>query len=226
MSKVKDLPIDDRPREKLLLRGPQNLTDAELLAILLRTGTKGKSVISMAQEIINRETNLAQLAVKSSSDLIKTSGIGKDKAAALIAAFEISRRILSQTKWYSSQKITSPSDVAEIFIPLLRDEVKEHFIVVCLSSANKIIRYEKISTGNLNSSVVHPREIFKVAIENNSASIILIHNHPSENPEPSNEDIAITKKLLESGKIMDIPIFDHIIIAGNTYTSFVEKRLI
>jgi DNA repair protein RadC len=226
MSKVKDIPIDDRPREKLLFRGPQNLTDAELIAILLRTGTKGKSVISIAQEIINRENNLAQLAVKSSSDLIKTSGIGKDKAATLIAAFEISRRILSQTKWYSSQKITSPSDVAEIFIPLLRDEVKEHFIVVCLSSANKIIRYEIISTGNLNSSVVHPREIFKVAIENNSASIILIHNHPSENPEPSNEDISITKKLLESGKIMDIPIFDHIIIAGNTYTSFVERRLI
>lgn len=226
MAKVKDLPIDDRPREKLLLRGPQNLTDAELLAILLRTGTKGKSVILMAQEIINKENNLAQLAAKSSADLIKTSGVGKDKAATLLAAFEISRRILSQTKWYAPKKITSPADVAEIFIPLLRDELKEQFIVVCLSSANKIIRFEKISIGNLNSSVVHPREIFKVAIENNSASIILIHNHPSENPEPSNEDISITKKLVESGKIMDIPIFDHIIIAGNSYTSFVERRLI
>lgn len=226
MSRVKDLPIDDRPREKLLLRGPQNLTDAELLAILLRTGTKGKSVIMMSQEIINRETNLAQLAAKSSADLIKTSGVGKDKAATLLAAFEISRRILSQTKWHSQKKITSPSDVAEIFIPLLRDEVKEQFIVVCLSSANKIIRYEKISIGNLNSSVVHSREIFKTAIENNSASIILIHNHPSENPEPSNEDISITKRLVDAGKIMDIPIFDHIIIAGNSYTSFVERRLI
>jgi len=226
MAKVKDLPIADRPREKLLLRGPQNLTDAELLAILLRTGTKGKSVISMAQEIINKHMNLAQLASKSSADLIKTSGVGKDKAATLIAAFEISRRILSQTKWYSQKKITSPADVAEIFIPLLRDEVKEQFLVVCLSSANKIIRYEKISIGNLNSSVVHPREIFKAAIENNSASIILIHNHPSENPEPSNEDISITKKLVEAGKIMDIPIFDHIIIAGNSYTSFVERRLV
>jgi DNA repair protein RadC len=180
----------------------------------------------MAQEIMNKETNLAQLASKTFSDLIKTTGIGKDKAATLLAAFEISRRILSQAKWYSQKKITSPANVAEIFIPLLRDELKEQFIVVCLSSANKIIRYEKISIGNLNSSVVHPREIFKVAIENNSASIILIHNHPSENPEPSNEDISITKKLVESGKIMDIPIFDHIIIAGNSYTSFVERRLI
>jgi DNA repair protein RadC len=98
--------------------------------------------------------------------------------------------------------------------------------VVCLSSANKIIRYEKISSGNLNSSVIHPREIFRTAIENNSASIILIHNHPSENPEPSNEDIAITRKIVEASKMMDIPVFDHIIIAGNSYTSFVERRLI
>lgn len=226
MAKVKDLPVDDRPREKLLLRGPQSLTDAELLAILLRAGTKGKSVIHIAQEIIARENNLAQLAAKTSSDLIKNHGIGKDKAATLLAAFEISRRILSQSKWHSQKRITSPADVAEIFIPILRDEVKEQFLVVCLSSANKIIRFEKISVGNLNSSVVHPREIFKAAIENNSASIILIHNHPSENPEPSNEDISITKKLVEAGKMMDIPIFDHIIIAGNSYTSFVERRLI
>lgn len=226
MAKVKDLPIDDRPREKLLLRGPQNLTDAELIAILLRTGTKGKSVLELSREIINKENNLAQLALKSPSELIENSGIGKDKAATLLAAFEVSRRILFQTKWFSQKKIASPSDVAEIFIPLLRDEVKERFIVVCLSSANKIIRYETISVGNLNSSVVHSREIFKVAIQNNSASIILIHNHPSENPEPSNEDINITRKIVESGKIMDIPIFDHIIIAGNNYTSFVEKRLI
>jgi DNA repair protein RadC len=226
MLKVKDLPADDRPREKLLLRGAQSLTDAELIAILLRTGTKGKSVIQISQEIISKETNLAQLASKTSADLIKNSGVGKNKAATLLAAFEISRRILSQTKWFSQKKITSPADVAEIFIPILRDEVKEQFIVVCLSSANKIIRYERISQGNLNSSVVSPREIFKTAIENNSASIILIHNHPSENPEPSNEDISITKKIVESGKIMEIPVFDHIIIAGNSYTSFVEKRLI
>lgn len=226
MSKVKDLPLDDRPREKLLLRGPQNLTDAELIAILLRTGTKGKSVIAMAQEIISKENNLAQLAAKSSADLVKTSGVGKDKAATLLAAFEISRRILHQSKWYSQKKITSPADVAEIFIPLLRDEIKEQFIVVCLNSSNKIIKYERISQGNLNSSVVHPREIFKSAVENNSASIILIHNHPSENPEPSNEDISITKKIVEAGKMMDIPVFDHVIIAGNSYTSFVERRLI
>ena len=153
-------------------------------------------------------------------------GIGNDKAATLLAAFELSRRIQVQSKWFSDKKITSPQDIADIFIPLLRDENKEKFFVVCLNSANKIIKYEIISVGNLNSSVVHAREIFKAAIENNSASIILVHNHPSGNPEPSNEDISITKKIVESGKIMDIPVFDHIIIAVNTFTSFVEKRLI
>jgi DNA repair protein RadC len=222
---VKELPLDDRPREKLLLRGAQSLSDAELVAILLRTGKKGKSVLEIARELINSEGNLAMLATKTVDSLQQVSGIGKDKAATLAAAFELSRRILSQPKWLSNKKITSPQDIADIFIPLLRDDNKEKFIVVCLNSANKIIKYETISVGNLNSSIVHPREVFKVAIDNSSASIILIHNHPSGNPEPSNEDIRITKKIVETGKIMEIPVFDHLIIAGETYTSFVDKRL-
>lgn len=202
------------------------MTDAELIAILLRTGKKGKSVIQISQELIIQYGNIAVLSSKSSNILTDIPGIGKNKAATLMAAFELSRRIQIQSKWMSDKKITSPQDVADIFIPLLRDEVKEKFLIVCLNSANKIIRYEVISIGSLNSSVVHPREVFKAAIDNNSASIILIHNHPSGNPEPSNEDVSITKKIVESGKIMDIPVFDHIIIAGNKYTSFVEKRLI
>jgi DNA repair protein RadC len=223
---VKELPLDDRPREKLLLRGSQYLSDAELVAILLRTGKKGKSVLEIARELINSDGNLAMLATKTVDSLQKISGIGKDKAATLAAAFEISRRILSQAKWFSNQKVTSPQEIADIFIPILRDDTKERFIVVCLNSSNKIIKHETISIGNLNSSIVHPREIFKVAIDCSSASIILIHNHPSGNPEPSNEDIRITKKVVESGKILDIPVFDHLIIAGDTFTSFVEKRLI
>ncbi len=176
--------------------------------------------------MINENKNLAILASKTLSDLIKIPGIGGDKAISLLAAFEISRRIQSQSKWFSNKRITTPADIAEIFIPLLRDELKENFLVVCLNSANKIIKYEVVSVGNLNSSVVHPREIFKVAIENSSASIILIHNHPSENPDPSSEDISITKKIVDAGKIIDIPVFDHLIVAGNSFTSFVEKRLI
>ncbi len=215
--------MDDRPREKLLIKGAQSLSDAELIAILLRTGTKGKSVIEIAQEFMLKHRNLAIAATNSVESFIKSSGIGKDKAATLAAAFEIGRRIESQAKWFSNKKITMPSDVAEIFIPLLRDEVKEKFIVVCLNSANKIIKYEVISVGNLNSSIVHPREVFKVAIENNSANIIILHNHPSGNLEPSNEDIQITRRLVEAGKILDINVFDHLIIAGNSYKSLISE---
>lgn len=224
--RVKDLPSDDRPREKLLLRGTQSLSDTELLAILIRTGRRGKTVIDISRELLTKYQNLACLGSVTVSALQRVSGIGKDKAATLAAAFEISRRVYNQNKIIFDRKISSPQDVAEILIPELRDEVKEKFIVVCLNSANKIIRHEVISIGNLNSSIVHPREIFKVAIDNNSANIILVHNHPSGNPEPSSEDINVTRKLVEAGKIMDIQIFDHIIIADQNFVSFVEKRLL
>ena len=223
---VKDLPLDERPREKLLLRGAQHLSDAELLAILLRTGLKGKSVINMAMELLVEHGNLAMLATKSSASIRETSGIGKDKAATLLAAFEISRRVQQQSRNIFDKAITSPDEVAEYFIPRLRDEMKELFIVICLSSSNKIIRYEIISEGSLDAAIVHPREVFKVAIENHAKSIILMHNHPSGNLNPSQEDIAITRKLTEAGKILDIQIYDHLVIGGNNYLSFAEKRLI
>ena len=224
--KVKDLPDQDRPREKLLLRGAHNLTDAELIAILIRTGKKGKSVIEISQEIINRYKNLATVATLSPEKIKQISGIGNDKAATLCAAFELSRRIVSQKRNLLENSITSPADIADYFIPLLRDELKERFIVVCLSTSNRIIKYETISIGNLNTSIVHPREVFKLAIENNSANIILVHNHPSGNIDPSNEDIKITKQLVEAGKLMGIEVFDHLIIAGNNYCSFVDRKII
>jgi len=224
--KVKDLPLDDRPREKMILRGVQSLSDSELLAILLRTGTKGESVIQVAINLLNKFGNIALLANQNINSISKIKGIGKNKAATLMAAFEISRRIESANKWFSKTKIISPKDVADIFIPILRDEIKENFIVVCLNSSNRIIKYEVISVGILNSSLIHAREVFKTAFEHNSANIILIHNHPSGNVEPSNEDKSITKKLVEAGKIIDVNVFDHIIIAGNDYFSFVEKKII
>ena len=219
------MPSEDRPREKLKKLGAGNLTDAELIAIILRTGKKGKSVLTISHELVQKHTNLAGLVPLSLSDLKKISGIGEDKAISLLAAFEIGRRMQSQTKWSIDKKITSPKDIAEFFVPILRDELKEKFLVVCLNSANKVTKFEAISVGSLNSSVVHPREIFKFAIENSSASIILIHNHPSGNLEPSSEDIAITKKLVEAGKILNIEVLDHIIIGGNSFTSLVERRL-
>ncbi len=224
--KVKELPIDDRPREKLLLRGAQSLTDAELIAILLRTGTKGKSVLQVAYDLITSAGGLNNLTSQTAAAIQKCPGVGKDKSAALLAAFEINRRADFQKKLFSVKKIVSPADIAELFIPVMRDKLKEEFYVVCLNSSNRVIRMELISVGHLNASLVHPREVFKTAIENNSASIILLHNHPSGNPDPSNEDISLTKKLAEAGKIMDIQVIDHLIIAGEKYSSFVEKRLI
>jgi DNA repair protein RadC len=219
------LPSEDRPREKLKKLGAGNLTDAELIAIILRTGKKGKSVLTISHELVQKHTNVAGLVPLSLADLKKISGIGEDKAISLLAAFEIGRRMQSQIKWSIDKKISSPKDIAEFFVPILRDELKEKFLVVCLNSANKVTKFEAISVGSLNSSVVHPREIFKFAIENSSASIILIHNHPSGNLEPSNEDIAITKKLVEAGKILNIEVLDHIIVGGNSFTSMVERRL-
>jgi len=219
------LPSEDRPREKLKKLGAGSLTDAELIAIILRTGKKGKSVLTISHELVQKHTNLAGLVPLSLADLKKISGIGEDKAISLLAAFEIGRRMQSQTKWSIDKKIAAPKDIAEFFVPILRDELKEKFLVVCLNSANKVTKFEAISVGSLNSSVVHPREIFKFAIENSSASIILIHNHPSGNLEPSSEDIAITKKLVEAGKILNIEVLDHIIIGGNSFTSLVERRL-
>lgn len=224
--RVKDLPLDDRPREKMFLRGLQSLSDAELLAILLRTGYKGNTVVDLSRSLLLKYGNLSRMASLSAEALVKDKGIKRDKAAALLAAFEISRRIASQNKTIFDTRITSPNDLAGIFIPMLRDEVKEVFMVVCLNSANKIVKYDRVSVGSLNCSIVHAREIFKVAIENNSANIILVHNHPSGNTEPSNEDIAVTRKLVEAGKILDIQVFDHLIVAGNSYLSFVEKRLL
>jgi DNA repair protein RadC len=219
------LPLDDRPREKLILKGANALSDSELLAILLRTGIKGKSVIEMARDLLEKHGSLANLATKPVSVIKKSLGVGDDKAAALAAAFEIGRRIKFDDKWFFKNKIISPGDVAGIFIPLLRDKLKEIFYVICLNSSNMIIRYEEVSVGSLNSSVVYPREVFKAAIENSSANIILLHNHPSGNAEPSPEDIQLTKKLCHAGEILDIKIFDHIIIAGEKYTSFVDKGL-
>lgn len=224
--KVKDLPLEDRPREKLALRGIQSLSDAELLAVLLRTGTKGKSVVFMAIDLMNRYGGLNALSSQSMQSLIKTPGLGKGKAASLLAAFELGRRIDFQKKWFSNKTVKAPSDIAELFMPLLRDELQEKFYVVCLNTANKIIKYEHIFTGSLNASLVHPREVFKAAIENSSASIILLHNHPSGNAEPSSEDIQLTRKMADSGKILDIPVIDHVIIAGNKYASMVEKRVL
>lgn len=197
-----------------------------MLAILLRTGSKGKSVITMAQDLINAHRNLAIISGLSLSTLSKQQGIKKDKAVTLLAAFEIARRVLSQEKLEKDFIFRTPIDVANYFIPILKDKITETFILLCLNSINKITRIEYISTGSAVATVVHPREIYKAAIEFGAVSIIVLHNHPSGNSEPSKADVMLTKKLADAGSFLQIPLLDHIIIAANSYTSFADRQLL
>ncbi len=165
------------------------------------------------------------MATKTLDSFVAINGIGKDKAATLLAAFELGRRSCKSNNVLLNKKVIDPSIVAEYFIPLLKDEQQETFWVVCLNAANKITNYQKISVGILNSVIIHPREVFKIAIESNAVSIIVLHNHPSGNVSPSDDDKYITKRLKETGKIIGIEVFDHIIVAGTNFFSFVEKNV-
>ncbi|MCX7909535.1 MAG: DNA repair protein RadC [Ignavibacteria bacterium] len=215
---IKEWREDERPRERLLKNGPSALSDSELLAILISTGTKNLSALDLAKFLLDRFQNLRELASRDVSELKSIKGIGLAKAITLSAAFEISRRIQSASL-DDSPIFRSPEDVANYFIPILRGIKQERFYVVLLNSTNKITRIKMVTEGTLNASLVHPREVFRFAIIETAASIILIHNHPSGNPTPSDEDINMTRKLVEASKFIDIPILDHIIIAGDKFTS-------
>ncbi|CUT02132.1 DNA repair protein RadC [Candidatus Kryptobacter tengchongensis] len=219
--RIKDLPPETRPREKFIKFGPQSVSNAELLAILIGSGTKKISAIDLANKILSDAGSLRELARKGLGDLKKYKGIGLKKAVVISAAFELSRRIQSEPALERPQ-ITSPDDIARIFIPRLADLNKEILIVVLLNTANKVIRDVVVSEGNLNSSVIHPREVFKPAIDELSASIILVHNHPSGNPEPSRMDIEVTKQIYQAGEILGIKLLDHVIIAGDKFTSMAQ----
>lgn len=215
---IKNWIEQDRPREKLLARGSESLTDSELLAILFGNGTRGKSAIDLAREMLAEFGSLTGLARAQVHDLMKFKGIGEAKAISLAAALGLACRIESGNPLLN-QSLDGPETVARYYGPKMREKMKEEFWVIILNSSNKVIKEEKVSEGILNSSIVHPREVFKSAIAGNAASIILLHNHPSGNKEPSREDIMITKQMADAGKLLQIPVQDHIIIAGYKYTS-------
>lgn len=215
---------DERPRERLLKNGAHTLSDAELLAILIKTGTKGHSALDVAKVLLQRFGSLTALISCDVSILRGFHGMGDVKAITLAAAFELSRRIQSEP-FDSRKSIRSPEDLAGLFIPRLRGIQQERFYVILLNTAHQIIREVLVSEGILNASLVHPREVFRMAIAESAASVILLHNHPSGNPEPSAEDLRITRQLVQAGAIMDISVHDHIIIAGETFTSFVARGL-
>jgi len=222
---IKDWREDDRPRERLAKNGASTLSDAELLAILISNGAKGFSALDIARELLVRHETLSSLASCDLSQFRQVRGMGSAKAITIAAAFEIGKRIQSESAM-EKNIVRSPSEVAEYYIPRLRGNRVEIFYALLLNSSNQIFREIIISQGLLNTSLVHPREVFRIAITESAASIILLHNHPSGNSEPSKEDITVTQQLVEAGKLIDIKIIDHIIVAGNTFTSFVQRGLI
>jgi DNA repair protein RadC len=223
MPRIKDLPKHKQPREKLIEKGAENLRDSELMAILLRTGTKGKDVMKVSREVLrkNPTKNLLALNFK---DLAKIKGIGRGKACLLLAAFELTKRALEVEDNNLPTIISAKDVVAQL--QELRTMKKEHFVALYLNARNQLIHKETVSVGTLNASLIHPREVFKSAIDQLAASVILAHNHPSGSAEPSEDDLEVTKRLKEAGKILGVEVLDHVIVTKNSYCSLKEKQLI
>ncbi len=218
-------PKKERPRERLLESGPRPLTEAELLGILLGKGTRKKTAIDLARELLDQYESLQKLFSRSPSELMKVKGIGSAKAAILSASFELVRRIQSQGDT-PKPSFKRSADVAHHYLPLMRDLRKEVFRVLLLNRANRLLKEVTVSEGTLEASIVHPRDVFREALLEPAAGIILIHNHPSGNPSPSEEDLRITKQLVEAGRLLGIKVYDHIILAGESYRSLADEGLI
>lgn len=221
---IKDWHPNEQPRERLMRLGPRALSDTELLAILLRTGRAGEDVLQVSRNIIQRFENLGELLARDVSELQQIPGIGPAKAVTLAAAFEIGRRIES-APFIQRPYVKSARDAARIYIPLLRGVKKEQFHVLLLNAGAQVIRMELVSEGTLNGSLVHPREVFRTAIVERAAGLIGIHNHPSGSTRASSEDISVTQQLISAGRLLGIPFQDHIIIAGDKYSSMIESGL-
>ena len=221
---IHDLPEEERPRERLIQFGEQALSAQELLQLILGRGVAGESVAVMAQKLLSRFGNLQQLSEASIEELSSIKGIGLAKAAQIKAAFEIGRRLSTQAPAYKSKELTDPEKVYRLVKSKLKDYHKEHFYIIALNSRNYSIA--EVSVGSLNASIVHPREVFAEAIKNKAASVVFAHNHPSGDPEPSEDDLLLTKKLVESGKILGIEVDDHIIVAKDKFFSFKKHKLL
>ncbi len=219
---IKDIPVSERPREKMAKEGPERLSNQELLAILLRTGTRNESVLQLAQRVLLHFDGLRLLKDATSEELQCIKGIGLAKSIELQAALEFGRRI------YTFQEddryvIRSPEDVADYVMDDMRFLTQEHFVVLCLNTKNEVIHRQTLFIGSLNSSIVHPRELFKEALRRSAASLICLHNHPSGDPTPSQEDIEVTKRLIECGRLLGVDILDHVIIGDQKFLSLKEQ---
>jgi DNA repair protein RadC len=219
---LREVPREERPRERMMQYGAGALSNAELLAILLRTGTYAESAIRLAQRILTESGSLRSLVDMSRDQLTEIKGIGNAKALQIQASIELGRR-LARSKFDEAVIIRSPEDVAELMMEELRYLQKEHFVCLFLNTKNHVLAQETLSMGSLNASIVHPREVFRAAIKRSSASIVCVHNHPSGDPTPSPEDIQLTHRLSEAGAIVGIEILDHIIIGDQKFISLKEQ---
>ena len=223
---LRDLPAGELPRERLIARGAQALSDAELLAILLRTGRAGENVLELARGIVARfrETGLHEILAMPCAEFARIPGIGTAKAATVLAALELGRRAQQTAK--SRPRIREASDVAELLRPRFRAEKREHFLVLPLSAKNEVLMVADVSVGTLTNALVHPREVFEPPIRCGAAHIILAHNHPSGDPAPSAEDHRLTRVLKDAGALLGIPVTDHVIIGGDGFFSFAEAGVL
>lgn len=221
---IKDFPPEERPRERLIKEGPKSLSNAELLAIMLTTGNKKENVLELSKRLIG-EYDLRTISRIRANSLKKTFGVGQAKACRLVACFELGRRISSLKSW-KRDTISSAKDIAKLLMPGLSNLKKEHFIGLFLDSRKRLIKQETLFIGSLNSSIIHPGDIFKTALAESAAAIIIAHNHPSGDPAPSKEDIEISRQLVQAGDILGIQLLDHIIIGDNNYISLSEKGCI
>jgi DNA repair protein RadC len=217
---------DDRPREKLMLKGKSQLSKAELIAILIGSGNKEESAVQLAQTILNSvDNNLAELSNLTLTDLKNFKGIGEAKAISILAALELGKRRLSEDVLIR-KKVKSSQDAFQVLYAELSDKKYEEFWVLMLDRANQVIRKVNISEGGVAGTVADPKKIFKVALDLNASSVILAHNHPSNNLKPSQNDIDLTKKLKSAAKLLDIEVLDHLIFGNDTYYSFADESMI
>ena len=218
--------LSHQPRERLDREGPAALTTVELMAIVLGTGQRGRNVVQVATALSDAvDGSLRRLAQQAPGALVRHGGIGRAKAARLLAALELGNRLARELRPLRT-RVRSPEDVARLVGPRLRDLEVEEFHIVIVSTKRDIVRDVLITKGTLNGSLVHPREVFRAAIAEGAAGIFLVHNHPSGDPTPSPEDRVITAQLVEAGKLLGIPVVDHVIVAGDRWTSFVIQGLL
>lgn len=219
---IRDVHLADRPRERLIRQGADSLSNQELIAILLRTGTKEESVLMLANRILQSFDKIQDLKDATLEEMMSVKGVGQAKAVQILAAVEIGKRLYRKHS-EGRYVIKSPEDVAAFLMTDMSSLLQEHFVVLFLNVKNEVLHKQTIFIGSLNSSIVHPREIYREAVKRSAASIIAAHNHPSGNPSPSPEDIDVTKRLVEAGSIIGIDLLDHIIIGDHRFISLKEK---